>query len=153
MKKIALCICQRIGYLFLLLLTPFPAQSDELFSSAQQRKEIILNFYKKLGEKELGARLQSLDNLAQSYKDHDPFLEGDKESLAELIKKNPIDTRVKNVFSDGDYVIAHVHYVLYPEIAGQSGMDIFRFENDRIAERWTVLQPIPLKSLNKNGIF
>jgi predicted SnoaL-like aldol condensation-catalyzing enzyme len=117
------------------------------------RKGIILSFYEHLGAKNVEERVKSLEYFDSNYKDHDPFLAGGKESLRKVIEQNPIEANVKRIFLDGDYVIAHVHYLTHPGTHGQAGMDIFRFENDRIVERWNVLQAVPVKPVNTHDIF
>lgn len=57
-----------------------------------------------------------------------------------------------HLFEDGDYVITHIHFVLEPGTKGVMGMDIFRFEGEQIAEHWDVIQVIPEKSANENGM-
>jgi predicted SnoaL-like aldol condensation-catalyzing enzyme len=55
---------------------------------------------------------------------------------------------VKRIFSDGDYVVAHVAYTLFGQ--EQVGIDIFRFENGLIVEHWDNLQVDP-KVPNQSG--
>lgn len=64
-----------------------------------------------------------------------------------------VKSSIKRVFADGDYVIFHVHVVLNPGEPGVAAIDIFRMENNKIAEHWDILQPVPAEQLNKNGMF
>jgi predicted SnoaL-like aldol condensation-catalyzing enzyme len=57
------------------------------------------------------------------------------------------------VFADGDYVILHVHAVREPGTRGNAIVDIFRLEDGKIVEHWDVVQPIPEKAANANGMF
>ena len=34
-----------------------------------------------------------------------------------------------------------------------AGMELFRFEGDRIAELWDIVQPVPAESVNAVGMF
>jgi predicted SnoaL-like aldol condensation-catalyzing enzyme len=61
--------------------------------------------------------------------------------------------RVKRVFVDGNHVIAHVHVIINPGERGLAVTDIFRIENNRIAEHWDAAQPVPAESANDNGMF
>ncbi|MCD8175704.1 MAG: nuclear transport factor 2 family protein [Phascolarctobacterium sp.] len=58
-----------------------------------------------------------------------------------------------HLFADGDYVITHIHFMLVPDGYEAMGMDIFRFEGDKIAEHWDVIQPVPTQSANDNGMY
>ena len=62
-------------------------------------------------------------------------------------------TVIRRVLVDGDYVMFHVHTVLRPGDAGFAVVDIFRMEDGKVAEHWDVIQPVPLESLNPNGMF
>jgi predicted SnoaL-like aldol condensation-catalyzing enzyme len=59
----------------------------------------------------------------------------------------------KQAFADGDYVILHVHRVQIPGTAGSAIVDIFRLEKGKVVEHWDVIQDIPDKSANPNGMF
>jgi predicted SnoaL-like aldol condensation-catalyzing enzyme len=57
------------------------------------------------------------------------------------------------VFADGDDVILHVHAVREPGTRDNAIVDIFRLEDGKIVEHWDVVQPIPEKAANANGMF
>src|SRR5579883_2425906 len=159
MKKPASFYWQKLCFFILgaaiISLTSLPSFASESpkVSGDEPKKEIILSFYEHLGAKDLEERLKSLEHFDTNYKDHDPFLMGNKDALRKVIEQNPIEAKIKRIFLDGDYVIAHVHYITHPGTRGQAGVDIFRFENDKIVEHWNVSQPIPAKPLNNNDIF
>ncbi len=58
------------------------------------------------------------------------------------------------MFADGDYVIVHVHAVREPGTRGNAIIDIYRLDGKgQIVEHWDVVQPIPEKAANENGMF
>ena len=61
--------------------------------------------------------------------------------------------RVKRIFVDGDYVIAHVHVIINPGDRGNAVVDIFRLTAGKIAEHWDVGQEVPATAGNENGMF
>jgi predicted SnoaL-like aldol condensation-catalyzing enzyme len=84
------------------------------------------------------------------------FYEADglKSYLAFMKDKFPKShSEIKRVLTDGDYVILHVHAVREPGTLGQAIIDIFRLENGKIVEHWDVIQDIPDKPANGNGMF
>ena len=62
-------------------------------------------------------------------------------------------SEIKRVFADSAYVILHVHAVREPETRGNAIVDVFKLENGKIVEHWDVVQPIPEKAANANGMF
>ena len=92
------------------------------------------------------------------YIQHNPTapdgIEGFKAFLGFLREKFP-DSRseIKRAFADGDYVILHVHSVREKGTRGRAIVDIFRLENGKIVEHWDVVQEIPEKAANTNGMF
>jgi predicted SnoaL-like aldol condensation-catalyzing enzyme len=60
---------------------------------------------------------------------------------------------IKRVFAEDDYVVLHVHVVREPGTRGSAHVDIFRLDNDKIAEHWDVDEPIPAEIANPHGPF
>jgi predicted SnoaL-like aldol condensation-catalyzing enzyme len=96
--------------------------------------------------------------LGSKYIQHNPVAadgpEGLKGFIAFLKDKFPNNrSEIKRIFADGDYVIVHVHAVREPGTRGNAIIDIFRLENGKVVEHWDVIQPIPEKAANSNGMF
>ncbi|MEI9852166.1 MAG: nuclear transport factor 2 family protein [Sphingomonas sp.] len=84
----------------------------------------------------------------------EPGLEPLKAFLAHIRAVSPDATQtIKRAFADGDHVILHVHVVRFPGDPGLAVVDMFRCENDQIVEHWDVIQEIPEKAINPNGMF
>jgi predicted SnoaL-like aldol condensation-catalyzing enzyme len=62
-------------------------------------------------------------------------------------------SKIKQVFTDGDYVILHVHAVREPGTRGNAIVDIFKLENGKVVEHCDVIQPIPKQAANSNRMF
>ncbi|ERH41856.1 hypothetical protein N750_15970 [Legionella pneumophila str. Leg01/53] len=60
--------------------------------------------------------------------------------------------KLKN-FSEGDYVILHVHSIREPGTRGRAIFDLFKLEDGKIIEHWDAIQDIPVKSANPNSMF
>lgn len=96
--------------------------------------------------------------LGSRYTQHNPGAadgpEGLKAFIAFLKDKFPNNrSEIKRIFADGDYVIVHVHAVREPGTRGNAIVDIFKLENGKVVEHWDVVQPIPEKAANGNGMF
>jgi len=81
-------------------------------------------------------------------------IEGFKAFLGFLREKFPQSrSEIKRVWAEGDYVIVHVHAVRTPGTRGSAIVDVFKLENGKIVEHWDVIQEIPEKAANNNGMF
>src|SRR6266542_275632 len=96
--------------------------------------------------------------VGEGFKHHNPFFEETTEALRagmeENARQNPnkIFTILRTI-SEGDYVMTHSHVRQNPDALGAAVVHIFRFEKGKIVELWDLGQPVPEKSLNKNGMF
>lgn len=119
-------------------------------------KAAVLAFYEQgLNQKNADAALKYVGD---RYVQHNPNAadgpEGFRKFVAFLRDKFPKShSEIKRVFTDGDYVILHVHAVREPGARGNAIIDIFRLEQGKIVEHWDAVQPIPEQSANTNGMF
>jgi predicted SnoaL-like aldol condensation-catalyzing enzyme len=130
------------------------AQADD--KHEETNKKTVVAFYEAaLNHKDFAAAKKYM---GPRYTQHNPNApdgpEGFKKFLDFLRDKYPQShSDIKRVFADGDYVILHVHAVREPNTAGAAIVDIFKLENGKIVEHWDVIQLIPDKSANNNGMF
>ena len=122
----------------------------------EANRKVVLEFYDKgLNQKDAEAAIKLMGD---RYVQHNPGAadgaEGFRKFIAFLREKFPQSkSEVKRSFADGDYVILHVHAVREPGTRGNAIIDIFKLENGKIVEHWDVVQPVPEKPANENGMF
>ena len=139
--------------MLVLALSPAAHASD---GQEAANKAAVLAFYEKgLNQKDAEAALKYVGD---RYVQHNPNAadgpEGFRKFIAFLRDKFPQShSEIKRVFTDGDYVILHVHAVRQPGERGSAIIDIFRLEQGKIVEHWDAVQPIPEQSANANGMF
>jgi predicted SnoaL-like aldol condensation-catalyzing enzyme len=125
-------------------------------SPQEANKKIVVQFYEKaINQKDFEAASKFLGS---RYTQHNPNAadgpEGLKAFLGFLREKFPNSkSEIKRVFAEGDYVILHVHAVREPGQRGSVIVDIFKLENSKVVEHWDVVEPIPEKAANTNGMF
>jgi len=96
--------------------------------------------------------------LGPRYTQHNPNAadgpEGLKGYIAFLKDKFPSNhSEIKHIFADGDYVIVHDHAVREAGTRGFAIVNIYKLESGKVVEHWDVIQPIPEKAANDNGMF
>ena len=150
MTRIALTLAAACLALTALAASVADAQQQE------QNKKAVVEFYDKaINQKDFEAASKYMGS---RYTQHNPNAadgpEGLKAFLGFLKEKFPASrSEIKRVLADGDYVILHVHAVREPGTRGNAIIDIFKLENGKIVEHWDVVQPIPEKAANPNGMF
>ena len=150
MTRLVLTLAAAVLALTATAASPAGAQPQE------QNKKAVVEFYEKaINQKDFEAASKFF---GPRYTQHNPNAadgpEGLKAFLEFLKEKFPASrSEIKRVFTDGDFVILHVHAVRDPGTRGSAIIDIFKLENGKIVEHWDVVQPIPEKAANSNGMF
>jgi predicted SnoaL-like aldol condensation-catalyzing enzyme len=125
-------------------------------ANEEANRKVVLDFYEKgLNQKDADAAIALMGD---RYVQHNPNAadgpEGFRKFIGFLREKFPNSkSEIKRALVDGDYVILHVHAVREPGTRGNAIIDIFKLENGKIVEHWDVVQPIPEKPANNNGMF
>lgn len=126
------------------------------YQQLQHNKEVVKAFYETAINKKDFSTAESY--MGSYYKQHNPLAEDGKEGFKKYIdylrSVYPDSySDIKRVIAEDNYVTLHVHSVLIPGTRGRAIVDIFRLENGKIVEHWDVIQDIPEKSANENGMF
>ena len=122
----------------------------------EANRKVVLDFYEKgLNQKDADAAIALMGD---RYVQHNPNAadgpEGFRKFIGFLKEKFPNSkSEIKRALVDGDFVILHVHAVREPGTRGSAIIDIFKLENGKIVEHWDVVQDIPEKAANGNGMF
>jgi predicted SnoaL-like aldol condensation-catalyzing enzyme len=139
------------AYAGLLLLAPVAVAAD-----AEANKAAVLAFHAALTDTKDFATAEKY--LAPDYKQHNPTLRDGAAGIKGLIdffreKLPDARSEVKHVWTDGDYVILHVHFIGVAGTSGRAIADIYRMRDGKIAEHWDVVQDVPATAANQNGMF
>lgn len=92
------------------------------------------------------------------YIQHNPMAATGRDAaiafLEPFFASNPaIRYEIKRVIADGKLVAVHAHGRFSAEDRGIAVVDILRVEGCRVMEHWDVVQPVPEKAMNANGMF
>lgn len=121
----------------------------------EANKKLVVEFYERvLNQKDIAA----IDKYVGPYKQHNPQAadgpEGLKGYIGYLRENAPqFKAEIKKVIAEGDLVVLHVHAVPAPGARGLAIIDIFKVANGKLVEHWDVIQDIPEKAANPNGMF
>ena len=142
-------------FVVIALLVARPALAADARQMEENKKTVAAFYDAALNQKDFDAAAKYL---GPRYTQHNPVAadgpEGLKAFIAFLKDKFPNNrSEIKRIFADGDYVIVHVHAVREPGTRGNAIVDIFKLENGKVVEHWDVIQPVPEKAANSNGMF
>ena len=118
----------------------------------------VLEFYDRaINRKDFAAALELIDAKFNQHKLNIPEgADGLKAVISDLSAQMPdAVVEVKRVVPDGEYVFLHSHFRPNKNDLGSIAGDIFRLENGRIIDRWSILHRIPENPSpqNPNGVF
>jgi predicted SnoaL-like aldol condensation-catalyzing enzyme len=92
------------------------------------------------------------------YIQHNPMAQTGRQAAIDFLEpffsQHPdIHYSIKRVMSDGNLVAVHSHGSFSAEDRGIAVVDILRVEGCKVVEHWDVVQPVPEKAANSNGMF
>jgi predicted SnoaL-like aldol condensation-catalyzing enzyme len=92
------------------------------------------------------------------YIQHNPMAATGRDAaiafLEPFFASNPgISYSIKRIIADGNLVAVHAHGKFSATDRGMAVIDILRVEGCKVVEHWDVVQPVPEKAANTNGMF
>ncbi len=140
-----------------LLVAPLTASAaDASAKGLEANKKVVVAFYDAaINRKDYAA---AASYLGAQYKQHNPTAADGAEGLKgfiDFLKARFPNQKgeIKSVIAEGDKVVLHVHSTRGDGTPGRAIIDIFRVENGKVVEHWDVIQDIPEKAANANGMF
>jgi predicted SnoaL-like aldol condensation-catalyzing enzyme len=122
----------------------------------EANKKLVVAFYDaSINRKDFAAASRYLGT---QYKQHNPTAHDGAEGLKAFIEflraRFPNQHgEIKQVIAEGDLVVLHVHSTRGDNTPGRAIVDIFRVEHGKVVEHWDVIQDVPEKAANSNGMF
>lgn len=140
-----------------LLVAPLVAPAaDAPAGRLEANKKLVVAFYDAAINRKDYAAASAM--LGSQYKQHNPTAADGAEGLKGFI--DFLKTRfpnqkgeIKQVIAEGDKVVLHVHSTRGDGTPGRAIVDIFRVADGKVVEHWDVIQDIPEKASNTNGMF
>ena len=136
------------------LVSATPAQADKCRLSP---KQVVTSFMTKFYiDKKPREAFETW--VAPGYIQHNPMAGTGRDAaiafLEPFFNANPgIAYSIKRIIADGNLVAVHAHGKFSAEDRGVAVVDILRVEGCKVVEHWDVVQPVPEKSANQNGMF
>jgi predicted SnoaL-like aldol condensation-catalyzing enzyme len=138
------------------LLTISAGAAQAADATVEANKKTVVAFYDAAINQKDYAKAAAY--LGPMYKQHNPTAHDGAEGLKGFIDflkaRFPSQKgEIKQVIAEGDKVVLHVHSTRGDGTPGRAIVDIFRVEKGKVVEHWDVIQDIPAKAENTNGMF
>jgi predicted SnoaL-like aldol condensation-catalyzing enzyme len=148
--------CGAAVMLCLAMLATSPHALPADASKTEANKKVAVAFYEAaINKKDFAS---AVSYLGPQYKQHNPTAADGADGLKAFIEF--LKTRfpaqrgeIKRVIAEGDLVVLHVHSTRGDGTPGRAIVDIFRLADGKVVEHWDVIQDIPEKASNTNGMF
>lgn len=134
--------------------------TDSAKDQLERNKKTVLAFYDLAANR--SKPREAIEKYAgDTYIQHNPEVADGKESFIAYFEKQAKDYPTKRfefrrVLAEGNFVVVHT-WSIFPELWRNkewAGIDIFRLdERGKIVEHWDVLQAVPARAANNNGMF
>ena len=122
----------------------------------ERNKQVVVDYYRMAfdGNPEKAVT----DHFGDRYIQHNPDAADGPEAFIGFVtwlrNEYPnLRLDIKRVLADGDMVVTHSHLILEPGKPGRALADFFLLEDGKVVEHWDVIQDVPEKSANPNGMF
>lgn len=96
-------------------------------------------------------------HVSEKYIQHNPLCRNGWEDAIALIEKivsTPgFHASLERVIVEGDFAVVHLNITFAGNAPDLAVVDIMRFEGDKIAEHWDVMQEVPLQTASGNTMF
>ena len=92
------------------------------------------------------------------YIQHNPLAQTGRQAAIDFLEpffaQHPdINYSIKRIIAEGDLVAVHSHGKFAADDRGIAVVDILRVRDCKVVEHWDVIQPVPEKAANSNGMF
>ncbi len=119
-------------------------------------KDKVRGFFKLLTEQKVKEAFDIY--VALDFKHHSQNTKAGRDALvqgmADVHNSFPLMTiDIKNIFEDGEFVIAHSLVKMNPDHLGFICVHICRFQDGKIAEFWDLASQVLEDSVNTDGVF
>jgi len=137
-----------------LALAAAPAYADQCHLKP---KDVVTRFMTQFYiEKQVRAAFETW--VEPGYIQHNPLAATGRDAaiafLEPFFQSHPdIKYSIKRIIAEGNLVAVHSHAIFNPGERGLAVVDILRVDHCKIAEHWDVVQAVPEKSANSNGMF
>jgi predicted SnoaL-like aldol condensation-catalyzing enzyme len=128
-------------------------------SDLERNKRVVIDYYQTAfnGDPEKAVA----DHVGPRYIQHNPDAADGPEAFIGFVRwlrgEYPnLKLDIKRVIAEGDIVATHSHLDLEPGHADRPGRalaDYFRLEDGKVVEHWDVIQDVPKRAANPNGMF